>query len=56
MAVSETAMRWAGLQPLTSRREGTRHEQDPERGVVRIVNVSRAALAGLPASSVRGGR
>jgi D-ribulokinase len=41
-------------QPLTSRRNGPRHEQDPEEWWHAIVCVCRAALADLPASSVRG--
>jgi len=41
-------------QPLTSRREGFRHEQDPEDWWRTTVQVSRAILADLPASPVRG--
>ena len=40
--------------PLTSRREGPRHEQDPEEWWRAIVHVCRAALADLPSSSIRG--
>jgi len=40
--------------PLTSRRDGPRHEQDPEEWWRAIVYVCRAALADLPASSIRG--
>ena len=55
MAVSEMGhVLGQSSQPLTSRREGPRHEQDPEEWWRAIANVSRAALAGLPASSVRG--
>ena len=41
-------------QRLTSRREGPRHEQDPEDWWRAVVFVCRAALADLPASAVRG--
>ena len=39
--------------PLTSRRDGPRHEQDPEEWWRAIVHVCRAALAGLGAASVQ---
>ena len=55
MAVSEMGhVLGQSSQPLTSRREGPRHEQDPEEWWRAIVYVCRAALADLPASSVRG--
>ena len=55
MAVSEMGhVLGQSSQPLTSRREGPLHEQYPEEWWRAIVNVSRAALADLPASSVRG--
>lgn len=55
MAVSETGhILGQSSQPLTSRHEGPRHEQDPEEWWRAIVHVCRAALVDLPASSVRG--
>src|SRR5271167_2997654 len=55
MAVSEMGhVLGQSSQPLTSRREGPRHEQDPEEWWRAVVNASRATLADLPASSVRG--
>src|SRR5271166_1935368 len=55
MAVSEMGhVLGQSSQPLTSQREGPRHEQYPEEWWRAIVSVSRAALADLPASSVRG--
>jgi D-ribulokinase len=55
MAVSETGyVLGQSSQPLTSRREGPRHEQNPEDWWRAIVCVSRAVVAGLPASSIRG--
>ncbi|MGA2371280.1 MAG: FGGY-family carbohydrate kinase [Candidatus Korobacteraceae bacterium] len=55
MAVSEMGhVLGQSSQPLTSRREGPRHEQDPEEWWRAIVYVSRMALADLPASAVRG--
>ncbi|HEY5177638.1 MAG TPA: FGGY family carbohydrate kinase [Terriglobales bacterium] len=55
MAVSEMGqVLGQSSQPLTSRREGPRHEQDPEEWWRAIVYVCRAALAGLPTSSIRG--
>jgi sugar (pentulose or hexulose) kinase len=54
MAVSEMGhVLGQSSQPLTSRREGPRHEQDPEEWWRAIVEVCRAALSGLPASSVQ---
>lgn len=41
-------------QPLASRRNGPRHEQDPEEWWRAVLCVSRAVLAGLPSSSIRG--
>jgi D-ribulokinase len=40
--------------PLTSRRDGPRHEQDPEEWWRALVSACRAALADLPAWSIRG--
>jgi sugar (pentulose or hexulose) kinase len=40
--------------PLISRHDGFRHEQDPLDWWRAIVNVSRATLAGLPTSAIRG--
>jgi len=55
MAVSEMGhVLGQSSHPLTSRREGPRHEQDPEEWWRAIVYVCRSALADLPASSVRG--
>jgi len=55
MAVSETGhVLGYSSQRLTSRREGPRHEQDPEEWWRAIVSACRGALAGLPASSIRG--
>jgi D-ribulokinase len=43
-----------GSHPLTSRRDGPRHEQDPEEWWRAVGFASRAALADLPASCIRG--
>ena len=43
-----------GSHPLASRRDGLRHEQNPEDWWHAIVCVCRSVLAGLPASSVQG--
>ena len=45
---------WTGSYPLTSRRDGPRHEQDPEEWWRAVVSACRVALADLPASSIRG--
>ena len=42
-----------GSHPLTNRRDGLRHEQDPEEWWRATVFSCRAAVAGLPASSIR---
>ena len=55
VAVSETGhVLGLSSQPLTSWREGSRHEQDPEDWWRAVVHVSRAILADLPASAIRG--
>ncbi len=55
VAVSETGHVFGqGSYPLTSRRDGPRHEQDPEEWWKAVVSASRAALADLPAASIRG--
>lgn len=55
VAVSQTGdVLGQGAQLLTSRRDGPRHEQDPEEWWRAIGSASRAALVGLPASSIRG--
>jgi D-ribulokinase len=41
-------------QPLNSRRDGMRHEQNPEDWWRAVVRVSRAVLTDLPASRIRG--
>jgi D-ribulokinase len=43
-----------GSHLLTARRDGPRHEQNPEDWWQATVSACRAALAGLPASSIRG--
>ncbi len=43
-----------GSHPLTSRRAGPNHEQDPEEWWRATVSASRAAVAGLPSSSIQG--
>lgn len=45
---------WQSSCPLTSRRDGPRHEQDPEEWWCAIVAASRSALAGLSTSSIQG--
>ena len=40
--------------PLTSRRDGPRHEQDPEEWWRAVVSACRVALADLPTRSIRG--
>ncbi len=42
-----------GSHPLTTQRDGLRHEQDPEEWWRATVFSCRAAVAGLPASSIR---
>ena len=42
-----------GSHPLTSRRDGPRHEQDPEEWWRATVFACRAAVAGLPPSSIQ---
>jgi D-ribulokinase len=55
MAVSESGeVLGQSSQPLTSRCDGVRHEQDPEDWWRAVVCVSRAILADLPASPIRG--
>lgn len=55
MAVSESGkVLGQSSQPLNSWRQGERHEQDPEDWWRAVVRVSRAVLADLPASSIRG--
>jgi len=55
MAVSESGgVLGQSSQPLNSRRQGARHEQDPEAWWRAVVRVSRAVLADLPTSSIRG--
>jgi sugar (pentulose or hexulose) kinase len=55
VAVSETGrVPGQGSHPLASRRDGPLHEQDPEDWWQAIVCACRAALTGLPASSIRG--
>ena len=55
VAVSETGhVCGRGSYPLTSRRSGPRHEQDPEEWWLAVVSACRAALSGLPTASVRG--
>jgi sugar (pentulose or hexulose) kinase len=55
VAVSETGHVFGqSSYPLTSRRDGPRHEQDPEEWWRAIVAASRVALADLPASYMRG--
>jgi D-ribulokinase len=43
-----------GSHPLTTRRDGPRHEQDPEEWWRATVFACRAAVTDLPASSIRG--
>jgi len=55
VAVSETGgVRGQGSYPLTGWRDGARHEQDPEDWWQATAAACRAALAGWPASSIRG--
>ncbi len=55
VAVSRTGhVLGQGSHLLTSWRNGPRHEQDPEQWWNAIASASRAALAGLPASAIRG--
>src|SRR5271166_3823003 len=54
MAVSEMGhVLGQSSHPLTSRRDGPRHQQDPEEWWRAIVYVCRAALADLPTSSIQ---
>src|SRR5271169_4433670 len=55
MAVSQSGeVLRQSSQPLNSRRHGVRHEQNPEDWWRAVVRVSRAVLADLPASPIRG--
>jgi D-ribulokinase len=55
VAVSETGHVFGqSSYPLTSRRDGLRHEQDPEEWWRALVSACHVALAGLPAASIRG--
>jgi len=55
VAVSETGrVLGQSSMPLTSRREGSRHEQDPEDWWRAVVRACRSILADLPVSSIRG--
>ena len=55
VAVSETGrVLGLGFHPLTSRRDGLRHEQNPEDWWHAITCACRAALTGLPATSIKG--
>jgi len=55
IAVSQTGeVLGQGFHPLTSRRDGPRHEQDPEEWWRAVGFASRAALAGFPALSIQG--
>jgi sugar (pentulose or hexulose) kinase len=55
MAVSETGqVLGQSSQPLTSRRDGPRHEQDPEDWWRATVAACRSLFADLPAQSIRG--
>ena len=51
---SSGAVLGQGSHALTSWREGHRHEQDPEEWWQAVVAACRAAIKGLPASSIRG--
>src|SRR5687768_8136798 len=44
----------SGAHPLTSHRDGPRHEQDPEQWWSAVATACRTALAGLEAAQVRG--
>src|SRR5271166_2175445 len=55
VAVSETGhVLGQSSQPLTSRRDGFRHEQDPEDWWPAVVCACRAVLADAPTSAIRG--
>jgi len=55
VGVSETGrVLGQGSHALTSRRDGPRHEQDPEDWWHAITCACRAALTGLPATSIKG--
>jgi D-ribulokinase len=55
MAVSATGETLGlGAQPLTSRRDGPRHEQEPEEWWRATTTACRAALADLPRERIRG--
>ena len=55
LAVSETGHALGSSSyPLTSRRDGRRHEQAPEEWWSAVVSACRAALTGLPGGSIRG--
>ena len=55
MAVSESGeVLGQSSQPLTSRRDGFRHEQDPEDWWRAVVCACRAVLADAPTSAIRG--
>jgi sugar (pentulose or hexulose) kinase len=55
LAVSDTGqVLGQGSHPLVSWRDGLRHEQDPEHWWRVVIYACRAALASVPASSIRG--
>lgn len=55
VAVAETGrVLGQSSMPLTSQREGSRHEQDPEDWWRAVVSTCRSILADLPVSSIRG--
>ncbi len=55
MAVSaDGAVLGLGAHPLTSHRDGARHEQEPEEWWIATAAACRAALDGLPREAVRG--
>ena len=55
MAVSQTGtVLGLGAQPLTSHRDGARHEQEPEQWWTATSAACRAALADVPRKNVRG--
>jgi len=55
LAVSDTGVVLGrGTHPLVSRRDGPRHEQDPEDWWGAVVSACRRALANMPASAIRG--
>jgi D-ribulokinase len=55
LAVSDTGrVLGQGSHPLVIRRDGSRHEQDPEDWWRGVVSACRVALASLPTSAIRG--